>query len=115
MSQESRPALRHHDIVFDSDAAPAWDVDSGLDCEDHTFVDRYLASLAESHPVMDRATEGVSEAVPEVLLVAGRSDEVTRHSIHSFSVGSRYDRFQGTLLGFEDYPINLTLLVGRLA
>src|SRR5437016_3383032 len=106
MGQDSGPPLGHDDVVLDSDAAPAWDVNSRLDREDHAGCDYDLATLAEPHAIVDRAADRVSQSVAEVLLVSGSRDEVARHGIDCLAVSAGNDRFESALLGFEHDRVN---------
>src|SRR5687767_14676376 len=63
-------AVLHVAHVFDTDAAPARQVDTGLDREDHAVVQHVVGGATDPWRFVNLQADAVTEPMPEVLAVA---------------------------------------------
>jgi hypothetical protein len=103
------------DIIFDADAADAGEVDAGLDGDDHAGFEGGGAETGEGEGFVDIAAKTVTEAVAEVVAVAGFGDDVAGGFVDFFAVDAGFDGGDAGELSVEDHFVDFAHFCGDVA
>src|SRR5215470_16574795 len=115
LSRPRRPgACANHQRVLDPDAAAARQVNSGLDGDWNPVSQFTGPAVPDDRCLVDFQTHAVAEAVREMLVVAGVSDDVPGDRVHLRHVGSWPGGGHSGGLGLRHDQVNIPLPAGRL-
>src|SRR5207247_10623810 len=84
-------AVFEDDHVLDADAAPAGDVDAGLDGDDHAVLQFVVRKAGETGSLVNEEADTVAKTVAEVLAEAGLCDYVVGEHVGLLAGHSRAD------------------------
>ena len=104
-------AVLDEDIIFDTDAAEAFDVDAGFYSEDHAGFDGLIDGGAEAAGIVDVEAESVAESVTEVLAVIFFVEDLAGEAINFFAVCASFKGGAAFDFGAEDVVIDFAVAV----
>src|ERR1700722_14090608 len=104
-----------HEGVLDPDSALARQVDPRLDGDGHPVSECTCPAGSQHRRFVHLQADPVTQAVAEVLTVAGRRDQVPGRRVHGAELRGRDGRAHAGQLGRGDQAIDLPLPAGWLA
>ena len=94
------PGLGHHDIVFDPNTAPAWQINTRLDGHDHARLQQLLLTLTQSRRLVNIQAEAMAETMAEIATEPGFFNDAAGDAIHVVTRNAGPNGLYGSDLGF---------------
>src|SRR5262249_41438294 len=96
-------------VVLDADAAPAGQVDAGLDGDDHALLEHGVAARVEAGVLVRLQAQAVADAVDEPVAQAAGPDDRPPRFIALAHGGARTPRRHAGVVGGQHQRVDLQL------